>query len=372
MLLAVAVWFTYRGPLDGPFIFDDVPTVVSNLSLRRLWPLVNLGEGRGPLQPPPQTSVSGRPVANLSLAIDYHFSQLAPRGYRVTNIVLHTLAAIVLAAVVSRTLLLEFFHERFAGVADPLAFAGALVWSLHPLNTESVAYVTQRTEVLMGLMYLLTFDFSQHYWSTERRGSRAAWLIAAAIACQLGMLTKEMMVSAPVIVLLYERTFLRGSFRQALRESWPLYLGLASAWLSLAVWNVQGPRTEAGGFHIGIPALAWWFTQAKVIFLYLKLTIWPWPLVVHYEMPYLNTVALAWPWVLGAAALLIAARRADDSRHRVGIRRLLVFCDPVADASRAHRHRNRGGTAHVPATGRHHSVRRRDLLRINLPGRRGA
>ena len=89
VILALAVWFTYRGPLDGPFIFDDIPTVVSNLSLRQLWPLVNLGEGLGPLQPPPQTSVSGRPVANLSLAVDFHFSKLAPCGYRITNIAPH-------------------------------------------------------------------------------------------------------------------------------------------------------------------------------------------------------------------------------------------------------------------------------------------
>ena len=89
--MAVAVWLTYRGPLDGPFIFDDVPTVVSNLSLRRLWPLVNLDEGLGPLSQPPQTSVSGRPVANLSLAVDYHFSKLnraaiASRIWRCTRV----------------------------------------------------------------------------------------------------------------------------------------------------------------------------------------------------------------------------------------------------------------------------------------------
>lgn len=304
-VIALAVWFTYRGPLDGPFIFDDVPTIIGNTSIRSLWPLVSFSDRRGPLQPPPQTSVTGRPVANLSLAIDYHFSQLRPRGYRITNIVLHALAAIVLAVVVRRTLCLEFFQGRFAAVADPLAFAAGLLWALHPLNTESVAYVTQRNEVLMGLMYLLTLDFAQHYWSAERRGTRAAWLVCATVACQLGMLTKEMMLSAPAMVLLYERTFLQGSFRRALLKSWPLYLGLATAWLSLALWNLQGPSTEAGGFHLGISALEWWCTQAKVVFLYLKLTIWPWPLVVHYEMPYLNTVALAWPWVLGAAVLLI-------------------------------------------------------------------
>ncbi len=204
----------------------------------------------------------------------------------------------VLAAVIRRTLRLNFFQDKFTTAADLLALAAAPVWALHPLNTESVTYVTQRTEVLMGLLYLLTLYFAQLYWSAGRPLGRASWLIAATIACHLGMLAKEMMLSAPVMVLLYERTFLQGSFVRALRRSWPLYLGLASAWVSLALWNLQGPRTEAGGFHLGISALDWWFTQAKVVFLYLKLTVWPWPLVVHYEMPYLNTLALAWPWVL--------------------------------------------------------------------------
>ena len=70
--------------------------------------------------------------------------------------------------------------------------------------------------------------------------------------------------------------------------------------------NFHEPRCPMAGFDLGIPALVWWFTQAKVIFLYLKLTIWPWPLVICYEIPYLKTVAQAWPWVLAAGLFGLA------------------------------------------------------------------
>ncbi len=305
-LLALAVWLTYQGSLAAPFIFDDVPTIVGNLSLRRLWPLVSFSGEMSPLQALPQTAVYGRPLVNLSLALNYHFGQLDPRGYRGTNIVLHVLAAIVLAAVVRRTLRLDFFEGRFAGVVEPISLAAALVWALHPLDIESVAYVTQRTELMMGLCYLLTLYASQLYWSATGSKTRAQWLVLAVVACQLGMLSKETIASAPAMVLLYERTFLAGSFKRALRNSWPLYLGLLSSWLTFLALNIHGPSTPAVGFGLGIPALSWWFTQCKVLFLYLKLVVWPWPLVIHYEIPRLDTFSQAWPWVVPAALLAAA------------------------------------------------------------------
>ena len=115
-----------------------------------------------------------------------------------------------------------------------------------------------------------------------------------------------MMASVPAVLLLFERTFIAGSFRRALARSWPLYAGLALAWIPLVAMNLAGPRTPAAGFGLGVPAHVWWFTQAKVLFLYLKLAVWPWPLVIHYEVPRLATFGAAWPWLL-AAGLLLAA-----------------------------------------------------------------
>ena len=138
------------------------------------------------------------------------------------------------------------------------------------------------------------------------RGARAGWLILATLTGVLGMISKEMMASAISMVLLFERTFIAGSFRRALRDSWPLYIGLALGWLPIFVINANGPRTPLAGFHLGIPAHVWWYTQTEVFVLFLKLTFWPWPLVIHYEIPFLETLSAAWPWVLGVVAYCLA------------------------------------------------------------------
>jgi hypothetical protein len=98
-----------------------------------------------------------------------------------------------------------------------VAFSAALLWALHPLQTESVTYIVQRAESLMGLFYLLTlYCFIR---GAAEEGSR--WYIPCVGACLLGMATKEVMVSAPLVVLLYDRTFVAGSFREASTRPWP-------------------------------------------------------------------------------------------------------------------------------------------------------
>ncbi len=81
---------------------------------------------------------------------------------------------------------------------------------------------------MVGFFYLATLYASLRYWAAASPASRNTWLALATLACLAGMACKEVMVTAPVIVLLFERTFISGSFRQALRKSWPLYLGLGS------------------------------------------------------------------------------------------------------------------------------------------------
>ncbi len=227
-------------------------------------------------------------------------------GYHAFNVVIHVLAALLLWRLVRRTLALEYFDGRLANVADPLAFAAALLWAVHPLQTEAVEYVTQRTELMVSLFYLGTLYASLRYGGAAASQSKTAWLVVAVLAAAGGMASKEVMVTAPVVVLLYERTFLRHSFVGALRQSWPLYVGLCATWGLLAVLNLGGTRSASAGFHLGVPAHVWWLTQCHVLILYLKLIVWPWPLVIHYEFPYLHSFGEAWPWLVPAAALGLA------------------------------------------------------------------
>jgi len=300
-LLGTLLLGVYSPRFDAPFIFDDSATLIENPSIHRLWPLTD----GGPLDPPPANPVHARPLVNLSFAVNYHFDRLEPAGYRKANLAIHYLSALLLWNIVASTLRLECFAVQFHRQASVLGFATALVWALHPLAIESVVYVTQRTELLMGLCYLGTLAIAVRYWSATGRLARVAWLTAAILTCGVGMLSKEMMASVPAMVLLYERTFLAGSFREALRRSWPLYAGLTAAWIPLVLLTLTGPITPESGFGLGVPAHVWWLTQTKVIFLYLKLTVWPWPLVIHYQIPYLTTVAAAWPWLLATLVLVL-------------------------------------------------------------------
>ncbi len=305
VLLSGTAWWVFGQAVHAPFIFDDAFSVLENPSIVHLWPLVGEDGRPGPLNPLNDDPTAGRPLVNLSLALNYRFGQLDPFGYRVVNIVMHMLSAMLLWAIVGRALRLDYFKGRFDRVAGPLSFAVASVWALHPLQTETVVYVTQRTELMVGLFYLSTLYGSLRYWASRHPAGRAVWLSLSVLACVLGMCCKEVMVSVPVMVLLFERTFLAGTFRRAWRDSWPLYLGLAFGWAPLLALNYSGPRSESAGFHLDVPAYAWWFTQAKVLWMYLRLSVWPWPLVIHYEMPYL-TFSTAWPWLVASSLLGIA------------------------------------------------------------------
>jgi Tfp pilus assembly protein PilF len=303
-LLVVVIGVAYGPAARAPFVHDDNISVLGNPSIVRLWPLFGTADQPGPLNPPRDAVTSGRPLVNLSLALNYQIGGYDTVGYHVVNMTLHVLCAMLLYGIVRRTLLLDLFRDRLGVVSTELALAVALVWAIHPLQTDAVEYVSQRTEVMMGLFYLATLYGSLRYLEAETSAARAAAAAGATLACFAGMASKEVMVSAPLMTLLFDRCFVSGSVRAALRKSWPLYVSLASSWLLLLLLNIDAPRSRAAGLQAGLPVYVWWFTQAKVVLLYLKLAVWPWPLVIHRETPLLWTLSESLPWLLPVALLV--------------------------------------------------------------------
>ena len=305
-VLVFAAWAAYANSFSTPFVFDDLKTINQNPTIRHLWPLADV------LAAPSYVgSAAGRPIVNLSLAINYAIGGLNPKGYHVTNLLIHALAGLALFGIVRRTLLRPGLREHFGGAAVPLALAVALMWVLHPLQTESVTFVVQRSESLMGLFYLLTFyGFVRAVESAAPR----RWELFTVAMCLAGMATKEVMVSAPVLVLLYDRTFVAGSFRAAWQTRGRFYLGLAATWLLLA-WLVikANHRGGAAGFGTGVSAWDYALTQCRAIILYLRLSFWPSPLVVDYGMGVDRSLAAVWPQamllVLLVAGTLVALWR---------------------------------------------------------------
>lgn len=304
-VLAVAVFTIYGRALEAPFIFDDRPGIVDNPSIRRLWPPIGDATIRGPLNPPPLAPTARRPLPNLTFALNYRVGGLDPWSYRLVNVLLHVLTAALMAAVVRRTLRLRYAPDVGERAAWGLALAVALLWAVHPLVTEAVAYVIQRTELLAACCCLATLWAAQRYWTTDSAGARRAWLVVAGLASLAGMASKEFVAALPLIVLLYERTFLADGWRTVWRRSRSLHLMLALGWILIVLLNAGDISGMSDARH-RIPLHVWWITQAKTLLLYLKLAVWPWPLSIHYAPLYLRTLDTAWPWLAAATALAFA------------------------------------------------------------------
>jgi Flp pilus assembly protein TadD len=294
LCLAIAIAIAYARALGGPFVFDDQAAIVANETLRSLTPLSRV------LQQPPDLTISGRPLVALSLALNYALGELDPRGYRAINAAIHWLAALLLFGVVRRTLGSPRLAARFGARARALAFATALVFALHPLASETVCYVSARTESLMAVFYLGAL-----YCAIRARESArpAGWVVGAVASCALGMGSKEVMVSAPLVVALHEMVFwgrAEGAKRRVRAATW---LGLALTWSVLAALVLEAPRADSAGFSHWVTPAIYLANQARVLPRYLWLVLVPHPLVFDYGTPQPIGLGDAWPGALLLAGL---------------------------------------------------------------------
>ncbi|MHC4640890.1 MAG: tetratricopeptide repeat protein [Planctomycetota bacterium] len=295
LLLVIVGALSYINSLNGPFIFDDEPNILYNYNIRSLWPL-----GKA-ISPPAMSGLGGRPILSLSLALNYAISGYSVWSYHAVNLVIHILAGLTLYGIVRRTLLGDRLKDRFGAHAAVLAWIIAAIWVVHPIQTESVTYVIQRAESLMGLFYLMTLYTAVLAMQSQRP---AVWSVMSAFCCGLGMVTKEVTVTAPVIVLLYDRAFVSGSFVSALRRRWGLYALLAATWglLAIAMWS--SPSSETVGFSTGISASDYALNQCIVIVRYLRLCLWPTKLCLFYNWPIVKDFGRILPPMLFILAIL--------------------------------------------------------------------
>lgn len=295
-LLVLAGLLAYSNSLSGPFIFDDHVSIVENPQIRELW-------RRSVLFPERELPTAGRPLVNLSFALNYATGGLDVFGYHLVNIALHLFCGLLIFGIIRRTLELPRLSERWHKWSTDLGFAAALLWILHPLNTEAVNYLTQRTEVMMAVFYLLTLYASIRAWRPPSAVDRR-WQAVAVASCAAGMACKESMVTAPLMVVLYDGIFLFGSMKEAFLTRRRFYGGLAMSWIVLMAVMWSGPRIHSAGFSSGVSSWTYLLDQAVIITKYLRLAAWPRGLVVNYGWPFPATLASVLPEALIIACLV--------------------------------------------------------------------
>jgi tetratricopeptide (TPR) repeat protein len=292
--LLVAGAVTYANALGHGFVFDDAGSVVENTTIRSLASSVWGG--------PPQLPTAGRPLVNVTFALNYLAGGISPAGYHVVNLAVHLACALMLFALARRVLLLPRLRCK-PGTETAFACALALLWVVHPLNSEMVNYVTQRTESMMALAFLSTIYAGVRATSS---GRSARWHVASVAAAAAGMACKESMATAPIMMLLLDGTFMSGGLTTAVRRRPGYYMALFATWLVLAVLIFEGPRWHSAGFSSGVSTWNYLLNQAPLIIRYLKLVVWPVGLVLDYGEPTPQTLAAVWPAAAAVVALLAA------------------------------------------------------------------
>ncbi len=260
-LALVAVGFgLYAGTLDSPFVFDDVASIEENAHIEGLWPLSHA------LGAPPGAGSSGRPLVSLSLALNHALGGREVLGYHLFNVATLVLSGLALFGL-ARLLLARAGH---AG-GDGLAFALALVWTVHPLHTDTLNHVVYRNGSMMGMFFLASLYASVRGYDED---APPRWSVLCVLAAVAAMACKEVAVSLPLVVLAFDRQFGAGGFGTAFARRPRMYAGLAASWIVLALCVLSGDRGDSVGFdHTEvIDGVDYLRTQMVAITTYLRLS----------------------------------------------------------------------------------------------------
>ena len=291
VFLAAITILAYTSSFGGAFLFDDARRLGTDATdtLRR--PVVGI-------------TFAAQQLAGLTRSADYH----------AVNLAIHVASVLLLFGILRRTLRLPSAGGLTDSRAVGLGWAAAALWAVHPLTTSAVTYISQRYEIMMAMFYLLTL-YAVVRGATQER-CHAAWYAMAVLACGLGMASKEVMVTAPIAVLLFDWLLLSaGRFRVTIRRRWWVHLLLLATWgLLWAVMQVEKGEHAGGYVWRGFAPVEYLATEMGVLLRYLRLSVWPTGLCLDYAWPAARSAVDVIPGaavlaVMGLVALLGLFRR---------------------------------------------------------------
>ena len=307
VLLIVGLGFAcYANTLHGPFQLDDWHNIAYNGHIR-LHSLSPAGLAEAAFKSP----IPSRPVANLSFALNYLLHGYRLPGYHLTNIAIHCLTGILLFSLIRGT----FATPALKGLLDPgrttrVAGLSALLWLLNPTHTQSVSYIVQRMNSLAAMFYILSLLLYLKARTGESR--QPAWLAGCLVSGLLAAASKEIAVTLPAALFLYEWYFLQNLDREWLKRKLPLLVSIVvlatlAAWFYLDRASILAAYQKRD-FTLGQRLL----TEPRVVCRYLLLAFLPWPgwLNLDHDFP-VSTGLLqppaTLPALLALAGLLAAA-----------------------------------------------------------------
>ncbi len=288
-LIIIAVTFIVFGnTLDNQFVFDDESVVVNNLSIQSTSNIPKFFTAEEGFH-----KVIGkyyRPIVSASYAIDYSIWGLNPYGFHLTNIIIHCIASLLLF----RIFQILFWRYKYRNLFSLLS---TLIFVVHPIHTEAVSWISGRTDSLVTVFFFGAFlcylEFTKEQEYDRKSGqvkSIAArnplYLILSLVLYALGLLSKEMIVTMPVIILLYDFVYRKKDmdyFKSNILV-YSLYVAITIAYLIIRHSLLKDiPDRETYLYFFGKDSLTAFATMIKTIPVYFRLLFAPFGLLYHYN-----------------------------------------------------------------------------------------
>lgn len=268
----------YFNSLQGVFVFDDFHSIPDNLYIKDIRHIPLFFKGHYTSDPVIPSGMF-RPLLMITFVFNYAFSRLEPLGYHIVNIILHFLNVI---------LLYRFLKILKKDLPFGLVLSICLLFLAHPLNTEAVTYISARSDLLACFFILTTF-----LCYVQKK------FLFAVVLYIFGLLSKETALVLPFLVFGFD--FLRPSERdyadvkKTPRFKYMFYIVLLG--VSIIYWIYR--QHLFGPVSVTLTALhkslrnpySNILTQAAVTLFYLKLFVWPQPLITHHNFPILNSLS---------------------------------------------------------------------------------
>jgi hypothetical protein len=277
LLLFVLPWIVYYNTLHNDFIFDDLPLIQGSKILPSLDSFSDLGKVF--------TQKSGyRPVRTLSYAIDYHLSGLNPVSYHLSNIFFHSVTVLFVYLIT-----VSLLPNRIS------AFCAALLFAVHPVHTDSVAYIAGRRDILCALFYFMGFFCFLKF----RQTNRLVYVLLTFVAYGLSMGSKEMGVTLPAVLFLYDLfnqvssgekglalgpvRAIAGAFKRTVIKHAYFYGIIFAGALTFSYYKVFVNSPSHQSIYYGDSMWVTFLTVGRILVHYIRLLLFPVHLVADYS-----------------------------------------------------------------------------------------
>ncbi|MEO8210933.1 MAG: tetratricopeptide repeat protein [bacterium] len=288
IIIIIVTYSVFYNSLSNEFVFDDESVIVNNASIRDLSNIPKFFTADEGFH-----KVIGRyyrPIVSTTYTIDYALYGLNPYGYHLTNVIIHIIACLLLFKILS-TLFWRYKYRNLFSLLSTLIFA------VHPIHTEAVSWVSGRTDSLVTLfffgafLFYLEFTKEQDHHKDKNLLHRITkknyfYLFLSLLFYVFGLLTKEMIVTLPVIIILYDIVYRKKNLNYVKENilTYILFIAITIIYLIARYFLLEGiPERENYLYFLGKDFKITFATMLKTIPVYFRLLFAPFSLLYHYN-----------------------------------------------------------------------------------------